>query len=146
MEKGEETGGDSPLLGVRVSDTIAKRCTQRVFTAEYGRQCSRKAVLGGDLCAIHTPEGVAARKAKLHAKWDARQKAYEERAAARRAQEERQARALIVAEEVVPELVAACIAALARITEIPYDPTDRKTLRVQDQLVDVIAKAEGRTS
>ena len=43
----------------------------------------------------------------------------------------------------VDELLAACRAALARITEIPYDPTDRKTLRVQDQLVDVIAKAEG---
>lgn len=141
MEKGEETGGGSPLLGVRVSDTIAKRCSASVHRGGWRAQCSRKAIIGGDLCAIHTPEGVAARKAKLHAKWDAQQKADEERIAARRAQEERQARALIVAEEVMPDLLAAAKMARGYLTGDMV--TRMEAMRALSQ---AIALAEGRTS
>lgn len=42
------------------------------------------------------------------------------------------------------DLYDACKAALTLVESLPYDPTDRQTLRVQDQLADAIAKAEGR--
>lgn len=43
-----------------------------------------------------------------------------------------------------PELLAACKAALSLVESLPYDPTDRQTLRINDQIADAIARAEGR--
>jgi len=43
-----------------------------------------------------------------------------------------------------PDLLAACKAALSLVESLPYDPTDRQTLRINDQIEAAIAKAEGR--
>jgi len=43
-----------------------------------------------------------------------------------------------------PDLLAACKAALSLVESLPYDPTDRQTLRINDQIADAIARAEGR--
>lgn len=44
-----------------------------------------------------------------------------------------------------PTLLAACKAALGLAESLPYDPTDRQTLRINDQIADAIARAEGRS-
>lgn len=44
-----------------------------------------------------------------------------------------------------PDLLAACKAALSLVESLPYDPTDRQTLRINDQIADAIARAEGRS-
>ena len=44
-----------------------------------------------------------------------------------------------------PDLLAACKAALSLVESLPYDPTDRQTLRINDQIEDAIARAEGRS-
>ena len=56
--------------------------------------------------------------------------------------EERKANARLIA--AAPDLLAACKAALSLVESLPYDPTDRQTLRINDQIADAIAKAEGR--
>ena len=43
-----------------------------------------------------------------------------------------------------PSLLSACKAALSLVESLPYDPTDRQTLRINDQIEAAIAKAEGR--
>ena len=43
-----------------------------------------------------------------------------------------------------PDLLAACKAALSLVELLTYDPTDRQTLRINDQIEAAIAKAEGR--
>ena len=43
-----------------------------------------------------------------------------------------------------PDLLAACKAALSLVESLPFDPTDQQTLRINDQIADAIARAEGR--
>lgn len=52
--------------------------------------------------------------------------------------EQRANAALIAA---APSLLAACKAALSLVESLPYDPTDRQTLRINDQIADAIARA-----
>ena len=84
---------------------------------------------------MHSPEGVAARKAKLHAKWDREQKyrvAITERRAAEAEERERKLAAF-------PDLLAALKAAIE-----PGSHTPETWDACHAAAVAAIAKAEGR--
>lgn len=105
------------------------RCAKKVWSEGCSSNCKRPVKDGSTLCTIHSPEGVAARRAKLEAKWDRRRAAMEAVSASRAAE----------ADEIRRKLAAfpALVESLKQIASLVDGPAYRLA-------VDAVAKAEGR--
>lgn len=116
------------------------RCQKTVWEQGWKRKCAHRAVPGTMLCKMHSPEAVAARRARLEAKWDAKNEYAAKLSAERKAKAEADARKLAMWDELLAALRSAH-AALGHVHgAFGLEPLCPEGC----DLAAVIARAEGR--